>query len=240
MSGRAGRRGKDDKGIVIQMLDEKMEPDIAKNMIYGASDPLFSSYHVSYNMVLNMLRVEDANPENLIRTSFHQYQQERNAPALEQQAAELRKEANTIEVPQEEAVREYVTYSDLLLQKQEEISRIATQPAYCLPFLQAGRMVQVTCDRVEWGWGVVVNVRKSAQNKGKKMNIAEQCLIRPAQVSGGSDIRSVPPSLQYSKPLFFATFLAVILFMFNALLLSVNRMPPLVPWRSTSWTCCSK
>lgn len=24
MSGRAGRRGKDDKGIVIQMLDEKM------------------------------------------------------------------------------------------------------------------------------------------------------------------------------------------------------------------------
>jgi ATP-dependent RNA helicase DOB1 len=190
MSGRAGRRGKDDKGIVIQMLDEKMEPDIAKNMIYGASDPLFSSYHVSYNMVLNMLRVEDANPENLIRTSFHQYQQERNAPALEQQAAELRKEANTIEVPQEEAVREYVTYSDLLLQKQEEISRIATQPAYCLPFLQAGRMVQVTCDRVEWGWGVVVNVRKSAQSKGKKMNIAEHCLIRPAQVSVSSNTLS--------------------------------------------------
>ena len=74
MSGRAGRRGKDDRGIVIQMLDEKMEPEIAKNMIYGASDPLFSSYHVSYNMVLNMLRVEDADPENLLRSSFHQYQ----------------------------------------------------------------------------------------------------------------------------------------------------------------------
>ena len=51
-----------------------MEPEVAKNMIYGASDPLFSSYHVGYNMVLNMLRVEDANPENLIRTSFHQFQ----------------------------------------------------------------------------------------------------------------------------------------------------------------------
>lgn len=51
MSGRAGRRGKDDKGIVIQMLDEKMEPDVAKGMIYGDPDPLFSSYHVSYNMV---------------------------------------------------------------------------------------------------------------------------------------------------------------------------------------------
>lgn len=41
MSGRAGRRGKDDRGIVIQILDEQMEPDVAKNMIYGASDALF-------------------------------------------------------------------------------------------------------------------------------------------------------------------------------------------------------
>ena len=74
MSGRAGRRGKDDKGIVIQILDEKMEPDVAKAMIYGASDPLHSSYHVSYNMLLNMMRVEDADPENILRASFHQYQ----------------------------------------------------------------------------------------------------------------------------------------------------------------------
>lgn len=74
MSGRAGRRGKDDRGIVIQMLDEKMEPDAAKNMLYGPADPLKSAYHVSYNMVLNMLRVEDADPENLLRCSFHQYQ----------------------------------------------------------------------------------------------------------------------------------------------------------------------
>jgi superfamily II RNA helicase len=74
MSGRAGRRGKDDKGIVIQMLDEKMEPDIAKGMVYGLPDALYSSYHVSYNMVLNMLRVEDADPENLLKASFHQYQ----------------------------------------------------------------------------------------------------------------------------------------------------------------------
>ena len=30
MAGRAGRRGKDDRGIVIQMLDEKMDPQVAK------------------------------------------------------------------------------------------------------------------------------------------------------------------------------------------------------------------
>ena len=68
------------------MLDEKMEPDVAKGMIYGASDPLYSSYHVSYNMVLNMLRVEDADPENLLKSSFYQYQREKCVPELERLA----------------------------------------------------------------------------------------------------------------------------------------------------------
>lgn len=190
MSGRAGRRGKDDKGIVIQMLDEKMEPEVAKNMIYGASDPLFSSYHVGYNMVLNMLRVEDANPENLIRTSFHQFQQERNAPELERQAAELRKEAVVIEVPQEEAVAEYEAMTGLLAQKNSEISRLAMQAVYSVPFLQPGRMVRVACDGVEWGWGVVLTMRKtsnsqtasnkSAANNNKNGVPEGEDLIRPA------------------------------------------------------------
>ena len=37
-------------------------------------DFMCSSYHLSYNMVLNMLRVEDADPENLLKQSFYQYQ----------------------------------------------------------------------------------------------------------------------------------------------------------------------
>lgn len=72
MSGRAGRRGKDDRGIVIQMLDEKMEPAVCKDILYGAPDPLNSSYKISYNMLLNLMRVEDVDPEYLLRASFYQ------------------------------------------------------------------------------------------------------------------------------------------------------------------------
>jgi ATP-dependent RNA helicase DOB1 len=58
MSGRAGRRGLDAQGICIMMMDEKMEPDVAKNMVKGQSDALNSSFHLSYNMLLNLLRFE--------------------------------------------------------------------------------------------------------------------------------------------------------------------------------------
>ena len=33
MSGRAGRRGKDDKGIVIMMVDEKITPSVGKALV---------------------------------------------------------------------------------------------------------------------------------------------------------------------------------------------------------------
>ena len=47
-----------------------------------------------------MLRVEDADPENLLKSSFYQYQKEKNAPELERQADELHKEALAVTVAQ--------------------------------------------------------------------------------------------------------------------------------------------
>lgn len=160
MSGRAGRRGKDDKGIVIQMLDEKMEPEVAKNMVYGASDPLYSSYHIGYNMVLNMLRVEGADPEKLIKCSFHQYQQEQNAPALMVKATELEREAGLLQVPDEGLLSEYTSLVALSEELLAEINSIMMVPEVLLPFLQTGRMLRARWFGQDFGWGTLLGVKK--------------------------------------------------------------------------------
>lgn len=82
MSGRAGRRGKDDRGIVILIIDERMTPASAKEIVKGQADPLNSSFKLTYNMVLNLLRVEGINPEFMLERSFYQFQHFSTIPGL--------------------------------------------------------------------------------------------------------------------------------------------------------------
>jgi ATP-dependent RNA helicase DOB1 len=173
------------------MIDEKMEPDVAKGMLYGDPDPLYSSYHVSYNMVLNMMRVEDADPEHILRASFYQYQREQKAPELERQAHELQHSAMSLHIPHEEQVAEYTLLLRQLERTQAELETLLFQPKYCLPFLQPGRVIILTVRSgsigsltttssasssptikpLSWGQGVIVNCRKmDGKNTGNSGN----------------------------------------------------------------------
>ena len=70
MSGRAGRRGLDSKGVVVQMVDDRTDTAKVREMLTGAADTLSSRFHLSYNMLLNCVRVETVDVEMLIRKSF--------------------------------------------------------------------------------------------------------------------------------------------------------------------------
>ena len=50
--------------------------------LQGTADPLNSAFHLTYNMVLNLLRVEEINPEYMLERSFYQFQNYASIPAL--------------------------------------------------------------------------------------------------------------------------------------------------------------
>ncbi|GJQ12604.1 hypothetical protein GpartN1_g4395.t1 [Galdieria partita] len=71
MAGRAGRRGLDAVGNVLIYLSDDV-PDAAtlKYIITGPPIRLSSRFRLTYNMILNLLRVEDLKVEDMIRRSF--------------------------------------------------------------------------------------------------------------------------------------------------------------------------
>jgi len=83
MAGRAGRRGLDDRGIVILMIDEKMDPQVARNIVKGEQDRLNSAFYLGYNMILNLIRVEGISPEYMLEKCFYQFQNTAGVSVLE-------------------------------------------------------------------------------------------------------------------------------------------------------------
>lgn len=165
MSGRAGRRGMDERGIVILMVDEKMSPTVGKQLLKGSADPLNSAFHLTYNMVLNLLRVEEINPEYMLEKSFYQFQHYRAIPAVVEKVKKLEEQYNKIEIPNEESVVTYYKIRQQLAKLSKEIEEYIHKPKYCLPFLQPGRLVKVKHDDEDFGWGVVVNFSKKSNVK---------------------------------------------------------------------------
>ncbi|KAI5622590.1 superkiller viralicidic activity 2-like 2 [Silurus asotus] len=165
MSGRAGRRGMDERGIVIFMVDEKMSPAVGKQLLKGSADPLNSAFHLTYNMVLNLLRVEEINPEYMLEKSFYQFQHYRAVPGVVEKMQKLEEMYNSIEIPNEDSVVTYYKIRQQLAKLAKEIEEYVHKPKYCLPFLQPGRLVKVKKDELDFGWGVVVNFSKKANVK---------------------------------------------------------------------------
>ncbi|KAK3549494.1 hypothetical protein QTP86_002386 [Hemibagrus guttatus] len=165
MSGRAGRRGMDERGIVIFMVDEKMSPAIGKQLLKGSADPLNSAFHLTYNMVLNLLRVEEINPEYMLEKSFYQFQHYRAVPGVVEKMQKLEDMYNSIEIPNEDSVVTYYKIRQQLAKLAKDIEEYVHKPKYCLPFLQPGRLVKVKKDDSDFGWGVVVNFSKKSNVK---------------------------------------------------------------------------
>ncbi|CAO3630844.1 unnamed protein product [Mucor hiemalis] len=172
MSGRAGRRGLDERGVVIMMIDEKMEPAVAKGMVKGESDRMNSAFHLSYNMILNLLRVEGVSPEYMLEKCFFTFQNDANIPQYEKEMAQLEQQKNTIHVEREEEISAYYEIRKQIDTYTQDVRDVMNHPTYALPFLQPGRLAKIKYDDMDFGWGVVIAYNKVSA-KGKKDTEAE-------------------------------------------------------------------
>ncbi|KAL8735712.1 MAG: hypothetical protein Q9181_002715 [Wetmoreana brouardii] len=88
MAGRAGRRGLDPVGSVIivnQGSEEAPQAATLKQMILGDPTKLRSQFRLTYNMILNLLRVEALKIEEMIKRSFSENATQALLPQQEKQ-----------------------------------------------------------------------------------------------------------------------------------------------------------
>lgn len=156
MSGRAGRRGLDDRGIVILMINEQMEPGVAKEIVKGEQDKLNSAFYLGYNMILNLLRVEGISPEFMLERCFHQFQNTASVSGLERELQQLESQKSQMIIEDEATIRSYYDIRKQLDIYTEDMRNVIIHPNYSLQFMQPGRLVEIKHGDYDFGWGAVL------------------------------------------------------------------------------------
>jgi len=167
MSGRAGRRGLDDRGIVIMMINDKMEPATAKEIVRGEQDKLNSAFYLGYNMILNLMRVEGISPEFMLEHCFYQFQNTSSVSGLEKELQAMQFERDNLEIPDEATIKEYYDLRQQLTSYTKDMRNVINHPNYCLQFMQPGRVVHIKHKDQDFGWGAVVKFNPVRVVKGQ-------------------------------------------------------------------------
>lgn len=98
MAGRAGRRGLDEKGVVIVMAyNDPLQSASFKEVTLGVPTKLQSQFRLTYNMILNLLRIEALKVEEMIKYSFSENSKQTLLPEQEQMISELQDKLQEVE-----------------------------------------------------------------------------------------------------------------------------------------------
>lgn len=136
MAGRAGRRGLDTVGtVIIACWNDVPEPTSLQTMLNGKATMLSSQFRLTYNMILNLLRVEVLSVEDMMKRSFSEFHTQKalaakHVPQLLQRGKQLIKTLDASlkeEYPHLESsgeLAEIMAFHELKRQKRELEKRL--------------------------------------------------------------------------------------------------------------------
>ncbi|KAG5446856.1 Exosome RNA helicase MTR4, variant 2 [Clonorchis sinensis] len=136
MSGRAGRRGKDDLGTVILMLDNHISSAEARTLLLGEPDRLDSAFYLTNNMVLTLLCVRHVSPEVMLQKSFYNFQNRSTEQFVKELESKLRDLSFPTDVDMKQ-LKSYVKLKEVLASANRDRRAVATES-----FLQPDRVAQ--------------------------------------------------------------------------------------------------
>ena len=165
------------------MINDKLEPDVAREIVMGEQDRLNSAFYLSYNMILNLLRIEAISPEYMLERCFHQFQTAASVPSLEKDLMALQQERQDMVIADEATVKDYYNSRKQVDTYVQHMRAVMQHPNYCLEFLQPGRLVRIynpkqvqddVLEGLDFGWGVVTDFTKRRAAKAGEPDFAPQ------------------------------------------------------------------
>ncbi|SPO20957.1 probable SKI2 - antiviral protein and putative helicase [Ustilago trichophora] len=196
MSGRAGRRGLDATGVVIiNAADQLPETAVLHKMLLGQPTKLQSQFRLTYNMILNLLRVEALKVEEMIKRSFSENAAQKMLPDQQRKAQELEKKLARAPHPQpQELDNQLATYYDLcaaVVASNQSLFELALGHQQGAKNFGAGRVVILRDEHFEFDVAAIVR-----QVSAKEFLVL--AAVTPERKKGGFDSKAEdggPPPL---------------------------------------------
>lgn len=120
--------------------------------------------------------------------------------------AELETKRINMSIPDEPTIQDYYELRKQLTRFTSDMQEVISHPDYCLPFLQPGRLVHITHQGNDFGWGAVVNYKQRRSKNPNEVLAPQESYIVDVllQVAEGSSTGTrthteLPPGIRPPK-----------------------------------------